>query len=64
MPLRTTKSKNTTIKSLLENAIKELNYLEDKIKSTKIKLEIKITARQVFDDIIAFLKNKTKSKGK
>ena len=48
---------NTTIKSLLENAIKELNYLEDKIQEYKEQIrDKKITARQVFDDIIAFLK--------
>jgi hypothetical protein len=61
---RTTKMQHTTIKSLLENAIKELNYLEDKIMSTKIKSEIKLTARQVLMILLLFLKNKTKSKEK
>jgi hypothetical protein len=51
---RTTRINNTTIKSLLENAIKELNYLEDKTKSTKIKSEIKLTARQVLMILLRF----------
>jgi len=55
---------NTTIKSLLENAIKEINYLEDKIEEYKQQIkDNKLTAKQVFDDIIAFLKtNQIKGK--
>ena len=55
---------NTTVKSLLENAIKEINYLEDKVEEYKQKLkENKITKREVFNDIVAFLKtNKIKGK--
>jgi N12 class adenine-specific DNA methylase len=55
---------NTTLKSLLENAIKELNYLENKVDYYKQQLiDNKLTARQVFDDIIAFLKtNQIKGK--
>lgn len=46
---------NKTTKTLLENAIKEINYLEDKIEYYKQQnKENKLTTRQVFDDIIVF----------
>lgn len=55
---------NTTVKSLLENTIKEINYLEDKVEEYKQKLiENKLTTREVFNDIVAFLQtNKIKGK--
>jgi N12 class adenine-specific DNA methylase len=62
--IRKARVNNTTVKSLLENAIKEINYLEDKVEEYKQKLkENKLTTREVFNDIVAFLQtNKIKGK--